>query len=91
MTNEKPIIVGAVLYDPKVSVIWDIIRDFFEDNGCPMDVVFYTNYELQNQGLISGHLDIAWNSPLASTRRPSASCTPGSSRPSSPNRINLMR
>ncbi len=61
----KPVIVGAVLYDPKVSVIWDIIRDFFEANGCPMDVVFYTNYELQNQGLLSGHLDIAWNSPLA--------------------------
>jgi phosphonate transport system substrate-binding protein len=60
-----PIIIGAVLYDPKVSVIWDIIRDFFEANGCPMDVVFYTNYELQNQGLLSGHLDIAWNSPLA--------------------------
>ena len=65
MSEEKPIIVGAVLYDPKVSVIWDIIRDFFEENGCPMDVVFYTNYELQNEGLISGHLDIAWNSPLA--------------------------
>lgn len=61
----KPIIVGAVLYDPKVSVIWDIIRDFFEENGCPMDVVFYTNYELQNKGLMEGHLDIAWNSPLA--------------------------
>lgn len=61
----KPVIVGAVLYDPKVSVIWEIIRDFFESNGCPMDVVFYTNYELQNQGLVSGHLDIAWNSPLA--------------------------
>lgn len=61
----KPIIVGAVLYDPKVSVIWDIIRDFFEANSCPMDVVFYTNYELQNQALIAGHLDIAWNSPLA--------------------------
>jgi phosphonate transport system substrate-binding protein len=61
----KPIIVGAVLYDPKVSIIWEIIQQFFESNGCPMDVVFYTNYELQNQGLISGHLDIAWNSPLA--------------------------
>lgn len=61
----KPVIVGAVLYDPKVSVIWDIIRDFFEQNGCPMDVVFYTNYELQVKGLIGGHLDIAWNSPLA--------------------------
>ena len=32
----KAIIVGAVLYDPKVSVIWDIIRDFFEQNGCPI-------------------------------------------------------
>ena len=61
----KPVIVGAVLYDPKVSVIWDIIREFFEENGCLMDVVFYTNYELQNQGLLDGHLDIAWNSPLA--------------------------
>ena len=54
-----------MLYDPKVSVIWDIIRDFFETSGCPMDVVFYTNYELQNHGLLSGHLDIVWNSPLA--------------------------
>ena len=49
--KDEPIIVGAVLYDPKVSVIWDIIRDFFEDNGCPMDVVFYTNYELQVKAL----------------------------------------
>jgi ABC-type phosphate/phosphonate transport system substrate-binding protein len=62
---EKPIVVGAVLYDPKVSVIWEIIRDFFEGNGCPMDAVFYTNYELQVQALVDGHLDVAWNSPLA--------------------------
>lgn len=61
----RPVIVGAVLYDPKVSIIWEIIRDFFEDRGCPMDVVFYTSYELQVRGLIDGHLDIAWNSPLA--------------------------
>lgn len=72
-----PIIVGAVLYDPKVSVIWDIIRDFFEANGCPMDVVFYTNYELQNTALLDGHLDVAWNSPLAwvdAQRRSADSC-----------------
>ena len=77
MSTEKPVIVGAVLYDPKVSVIWDIIRDFFEARGCPMDVVFYTNYELQNEGLLSGHLDIAWNSPLAwvdAQRRSGGSC-----------------
>ena len=65
MSTHQPVIVGAVLYDPKVSVIWDIIRDFFEDCGCPMDVVFYTNYELQVKALLDGHLDIAWNSPLA--------------------------
>ena len=61
----NPVIVGAVLYDPKVSVIWEIIRDFFEENHCPMDVVFYTNYEMQVKALLAGHLDIAWNSPLA--------------------------
>jgi ABC-type phosphate/phosphonate transport system substrate-binding protein len=63
--TSPPVIVGAVLYDPKVSVIWDIIRDFFEAHGCPMDVVFYTNYELQVRALLDGHLDVAWNSPLA--------------------------
>ena len=41
----KPVLVGAVLYDPKVSIIWDIIRDFFEEQDCPIDVVFYTNYD----------------------------------------------
>ncbi|CAN5887984.1 phosphate/phosphite/phosphonate ABC transporter substrate-binding protein [soil metagenome] len=73
----KPIVVGAVLYDPKVSVIWDIIREFFEENGCPMDVVFYTNYEMQVEALIDGHIDIAWNSPLAwldSQRRSGNAC-----------------
>lgn len=61
----KPIILGAVLYDPKVSVIWDIIREYFEDKGVPMDVIFFTNYELQVQSLVNGHVDVAWNSPLA--------------------------
>jgi hypothetical protein len=61
MATFKPIIVGAVLYDPKVSIIWEIIRDFFESSGCPMDVVFYTNYELQVKALVDGHLHIARN------------------------------
>jgi ABC-type phosphate/phosphonate transport system substrate-binding protein len=53
------------MYDPKVSVIWEIIGDFFEDRGCPMDTVFYDTYELQVDGLRRGDIDIAWNSPLA--------------------------
>jgi len=61
----RPLKVGAVMYDPKVSVIWEIIRDFFDAQGVPIDVAFYSTYEDQNDGLLSGAIDIAWNSPLA--------------------------
>src|SRR5262249_30320933 len=33
--------------------------------GAPIDVAFYSTYEDQNDGLLSGAIDIAWNSPLA--------------------------
>jgi ABC-type phosphate/phosphonate transport system substrate-binding protein len=61
----RPLEVGAVMYDPKVSVIWEIIRDFFDAQGAPIDVSFYSTYEDQNDGLLSGAIEIAWNSPLA--------------------------
>lgn len=61
----QPLVVGTVLYDPKVSVIWAIIRDYFEQEGCPIEVVFYSTYALQVEGLLHGQIDIAWNSPLA--------------------------
>lgn len=61
----EPIRIGAVLYEPKVSVIWNMIREYFEERNCPMDVVHYNNYELQVDALEEGYLDMAWNSPLA--------------------------
>ncbi len=61
----RPLLVGAVLYDPRVSVIWDIIGRYFAKRGCPMDTVFYSNYGLQVEALLAGRVDIAWNSPLA--------------------------
>jgi phosphonate transport system substrate-binding protein len=61
----SPILVGAVIYDPKVALIWDIIKDFFINEGCPIDYVFYSNYELMTDALVGGHVHIAWNSPLA--------------------------
>lgn len=73
----KPVLVGAVLYDPKVAVIWEIISDFFAENGLPIDTVFYTNYDLLVGALLDGHVDIAWNSPLAwldSQRRSGGHC-----------------
>jgi phosphonate transport system substrate-binding protein len=87
---ERPIVVGAVLYDPKVSVIWEVIREFFEDNGCPMDVLFYTNYEMQVGALMDGHIDVAWNSPLAwldAQRRSHVTCRAIAMRDSDRDRV----
>ncbi|MFI5401911.1 MAG: phosphate/phosphite/phosphonate ABC transporter substrate-binding protein [Planctomycetota bacterium] len=72
-----PLILGAVIYDPKVATIWDRILRHFEERHVPMDVVFYTNYELQVDALLRGFLDIAWNSPLAwvdAQRRSQGAC-----------------
>jgi ABC-type phosphate/phosphonate transport system substrate-binding protein len=62
---KKAIRLGAVLYDPKVSVIWEIICEFFESRSVPMDVSFYSTYEQQVDALVDRKVDIAWNSPLA--------------------------
>ena len=61
----KTILVGAVAYDPRVVTIWDIIKDFFISEGCPTDYVLYSNYEMMQEALVRGDIDIAWNSPLA--------------------------
>ena len=52
---QSPILVGAVVYDPKVVVIWDIIKEYFINENCPMDYVFYSNYELMVEALSSAH------------------------------------
>lgn len=72
-----PLCIGAVMYDPKVSLIWEIIATFFEKCGCPVDVTFYDTYRLQVDALVDGRIDIAWNSPLAwldSQHRSNGSC-----------------
>ncbi|MFA7330170.1 MAG: phosphate/phosphite/phosphonate ABC transporter substrate-binding protein [Candidatus Delongbacteria bacterium] len=61
----KPILVGAVVYDPKVVLIWEIIAEYFRQHGCPLDTVFYNNYELMVESHLQGQFQIAWNSPLA--------------------------
>ena len=87
---QAPILVGAVVYDPKVVVIWDIIKDFFEDQDHPIDYVFYSNYELLVDALLAGHIDIAWNSPLAwvdAQRRTGGTCRALAMRDSDRDRV----
>lgn len=64
MRNET-VLLGAVAYDPKVVTIWEGFKDYFARQGFSMDYVLYSNYELQVEELMNGHIDVAWNSPLA--------------------------
>ena len=68
MPSDTIILLGAVAYDPKVVAIWEGIRDYFNSSDAPFDFVLFSNYERQVQSLLAGHIDIAWNTPLAHIR-----------------------
>lgn len=65
---ERTLLVGAVAYDPKVVTIWEGIKEFFLQHGCPIDFVLFSNYEAQVDALLQGFIDIAWNTNLAFVR-----------------------
>ena len=65
---DQTILLGAVAYDPKVVTIWEGIRDYFQESGTPFDFALFSNYERQVESLLAGHVDIAWNTPLAHVR-----------------------
>lgn len=65
MSDKKPLKMGAVVYAPRVTVVWEIIVDYFKNAGLPMEAVFFKDYESQIDALLDGSIDIAWNSPLA--------------------------
>jgi ABC-type phosphate/phosphonate transport system substrate-binding protein len=64
-TSSKPLILGAVAYDPKVVTIWDGFQQYFQQHGLAFDYILYTNYERQVQAHLAGQIHVAWNSPLA--------------------------
>lgn len=61
----KKLKIGAVIYAPRVTVIWDLIDKFFKENGAEIEPVFFKDYKLQVDALVNGDIDGAWNSPLA--------------------------
>jgi phosphonate transport system substrate-binding protein len=65
-THDSKLIVGAVAYDPKVVTIWEGLADYLNhEAGVGVDVVLFLSYEAQVQALLSGRIDIAWNTNLA--------------------------
>ena len=63
--NSNSFVLGAVAYDPKVVTIWDGFRAWFARNEVDFDYILYTSYERQVEAHLAGHVDVAWNSPLA--------------------------
>lgn len=61
----KPLLLGAVAYDPKVVTIWDGFQRWFAQHNFAFDYILYSNYEQQVEGHFAGHFHVAWNSPLA--------------------------
>jgi phosphonate transport system substrate-binding protein len=59
------IVLGAVAYDPKVVTIWEGFQAWFARRGLGFDAVLYTHYERLVEAHLAGHVDVAWNSPLA--------------------------
>jgi phosphonate transport system substrate-binding protein len=65
MSRTDMLILGAVAYAPKVVTIWEGFKEFFIKHDLPFDYILYSNYETQVEHLLSGSIDVAWNSPLA--------------------------
>lgn len=63
--TDSTVLLGAVAYDPKVVTIWEGIRAHFQAQGVPLDFALFSNYERQVERLLGGHIDLAWNTPLA--------------------------
>ena len=61
----RPLMLGAVAYDPKVVTIWDGFKEWFAKRGLAFDYILYSNYEEQVRGHFAGQYYVAWNSPLA--------------------------
>src|SRR5437762_13572348 len=62
---DRPVLVGAVAYDPRVVPIWEAMRDYFRETGPAIDYVLFSNYDRQVQALLARQIDIAWNTNLA--------------------------
>jgi len=64
-TGKIELKIGAVAYAPKVVTIWEGMRDYLRGRGLQTEYVLYSSYPALVDALVAGHVDIAWNTPLA--------------------------
>ena len=59
--------IGAVA-SPSAVTVFEGVKRYLTKNGLPADYVLYSNYDALVEALKAGHVDIAWNTPLAHAR-----------------------
>jgi phosphonate transport system substrate-binding protein len=63
---EGSLLIGAVAYDPKVVTIWEGMRRYLrEEADLDSEVMLFLSYGAQVDALLTGRIDIAWNTNLA--------------------------
>lgn len=66
--RDASILLGAVAYDVKVLTLWEGLREHFRAQGVALEFALYSSYERQVEALLGGHLDVAYDDPLAHVR-----------------------
>ncbi len=62
----RRLLIGATAADPaNAVVIWNAVRRWFVERGLPVEYALYSTYDAMGEALLAGHLDIAWNAPMA--------------------------
>ncbi len=62
----RPLMIGATAADPKRAVfIWSAIRKYFNEAGLETEYALYSTYDALCGAVLDGHVDIAWNAPMA--------------------------
>jgi ABC-type phosphate/phosphonate transport system substrate-binding protein len=67
-TPPRVLRIGAVAYAPSAVTVFENVRRYFAKTDLPVDYVLYSNYDSLVDALKNGHVDIAWNTPLAHAR-----------------------
>jgi ABC-type phosphate/phosphonate transport system substrate-binding protein len=66
--SDATILLGAVAYDAKVLTLWELMREHFRAQGVALEFALFSSYERQVEALLAGHVDVAYDGPLAHVR-----------------------
>jgi phosphonate transport system substrate-binding protein len=62
---DRPLLVGAVAYHPRVVTVWEGFSEYFRQGGLVVDYVLFSNYERLVEALLAGSVDLGWNTNTA--------------------------